>query len=113
VLALELERSLGDFGCDFGSVLVDVDFGDNGSAGLGGSYSARPRARDGVGEGVNRSVALVVVVEGSVRVFDWELEPDVETELNEEVDVDNDRGWGMGVTGAVFGGGVGPDRSCD
>ena len=70
MLALEFERSLGGFGCDLGSVLVGVVFGDNGSAGLGGIYSARPRARDGVGEGVNRSVALVVVVEGSTRVFD-------------------------------------------
>ena len=49
---------------------MDVAFGNEGSKDLGGSFPVRPRVGDGVGEGVNRSAALVVVVEGSTHVFD-------------------------------------------
>ena len=87
--------------------LLDVVFDNGVSVDLGGGGPVRPRGGDGVGEGVNRSAAFVI--EGSARDFGWEVELDVEMELDEE-DVDSVGGWGMGMTGAVFGGGVGPDR---
>lgn len=110
MLALELERSRG--GRDFGGVFVDVVVLDNEeSVDLEGLCPARPRTRDGVGEGVNRSVGLVVDVEGCTRVLDWEL--DIEVVLEEDVEVDNGGGRGKGTAETVFGGGVGFDCDCD
>ena len=70
MLALEFDRSRGNFGGSLGRVLVDVVLGGEGSGDLGKSFPVRPRTRDGVGEGVNRSITFVVVVEGGTRVFD-------------------------------------------
>ena len=70
MLALESERSRGGCDCDLGRVLVDVVFGNEGSADLGRSRPVRPRVGNGMGEGVNRSVTFVVGVEGNTRVFD-------------------------------------------
>lgn len=110
VLVLELERSRG--GGDFEEAFVDVVIFDNEeSPDLEGLCPVRPRAGDGVGEGVNGFVAFVVEVEGCTRVLEWEL--DDEVVLEDDVDADNTGGCGKGTTETVFGGGVGADRGSD
>ena len=92
--------------------MEDSVLGNGGSGGIGGRGPARPRAGSGGGLGKrNKSTPTVVVVVGGGICGGFEL--DVEVELDEEVDDDSVGGWGMGIVGAVFGGGVDLNCGCD